>query len=197
MQLYLSTRSPYARLSLIAAYRANKQDLTLHFVKPWENPAELEAVNPYSQIPALVHDNGLVITESLIIMQSFAGNLFSGGRSDALLGYAMATINQIVRYVSMNMVAADTAGSAMQARSLAALEKALPHAPLLNPQGNDWGNICLGVAYRYLEMRLPEIYARRLSADNKAVLKIFCRRDFMRKTESAELEKLPKTLADL
>lgn len=197
MQLYLSTRSPYARLSLIAAYRANKKDVTLHFVKPWENPAELEAVNPYSQIPALVTDNQLVITESLIIMQHFAGNIFSGEHSDALLGFAMATINQAVRYMSLTMVKMDDTSHAMQERSIAALQKALPQAPLLNPEADDWGNICLGVAYRYLEMRLSEVYAQSLSADNQASVNRFCQRDFMQKTETSELEKLPKTIADL
>lgn len=197
MQLYLSTRSPYARLSLIAAYRAQRRQLALHFVKPWENPPALEAVNPYSQIPALVQDNGLVLTESLLIMQSLAGNLLGGGRSDALLGFAIATINQAVRYVSMGMVAADTAGNAMQARSLAALKKALPGAPLLNPHADDWGNICLGVAYRYVEMRLPQLFASHMSIDNKQALEQFCQRDFMQKTETEALEKLPATVADL
>lgn len=197
MQLYVSTTSPYARLSLIAAYRAQRQQVKLQFVKPWDNPPALEAVNPYSQIPALVQDNGLVITESLLIMHSLAGNLLVGGCSDALLGFATATINQAVRYVSMGMVGADTAGNAMRARSLAALKKALPRAPLLNPEADDWGNISLGVAYRYIEMRLPELFASHLSLDNKNALKQFCQRDFMRKTESAELEKLPATVADL
>ena len=68
MKLYLSTTSPYARLALIAALRSGKNDLQLQFVLPWEDPAALLAVNPFSQIPALHCDDGHLITESLIIM---------------------------------------------------------------------------------------------------------------------------------
>ena len=53
MKLYLSTTSPYSRLALIAALHSGKRDLQLHYVLPWENPADLLAINPYSQIPAL------------------------------------------------------------------------------------------------------------------------------------------------
>ena len=46
MKLYLSTTSPYSRLALIAALHSGKRDLQLHYVLPWENPAELIAINP-------------------------------------------------------------------------------------------------------------------------------------------------------
>ena len=68
MKLYLSTTSPYSRLALIAALHSGKRDLQLHYVLPWENPAELIAINPYSQIPALLCDDGNILSETLIIM---------------------------------------------------------------------------------------------------------------------------------
>ena len=43
MKLYLSTTSPYSRLALIAALHSGKRDLQLHYVLPWENPADLIA----------------------------------------------------------------------------------------------------------------------------------------------------------
>lgn len=66
MQLYLSTTSPYARLCVIAALRAGKNNIKLRFVLPWQNPAELLAVNPYSQIPALIDKGGNTITETAL-----------------------------------------------------------------------------------------------------------------------------------
>lgn len=196
MKIYLSTTSPFGRLCLIAAYRAQKP-AQLVFVKPWENPPQLEAVNPYNQVPALELDNGVVMTESLVIMQTLTGNLFQDEQNNSRIGFAVATLNQAARFMSMKMVKADEATNGMQARSVEGLKRALPHAPKLNPNADDWGNICLGVAYRYVQMRLPEIYAEYLSADNQQALETFCQRDFMRKTETSELEKLPASIAEL
>jgi len=79
MKLYLSTTSPYSRLALIAALHSGKRDLQLHYVLPWENPAELIAINPYSQIPALLCDDGNILSETLIIMNYLDDRVLRGG----------------------------------------------------------------------------------------------------------------------
>lgn len=195
MTLYLSTTSPYARLALLAALRGGRDGLRLEFVKPWENPEKLTTVNPYSQIPALVTDSGLVLTETLIIMHHLDPHVLAGGRDDALLGYAIATINQAVRYFSLKIYSAEN--SAMMQRSIAALQKALPKAPVLDAQSAAWGQIALGVALLYVRSRLPEIYAQYVSAENQAAVERFATRAEIQATATEALEKLPKTVADV
>ena len=103
MKLYLSTTSPYSRLALIAALHSGKRDLQLHYVLPWENPAELIAINPYSQIPALLCDDGNILSETLIIMHYLDDRVLRGGCTCARAAYGIATINQAVRAFALNM----------------------------------------------------------------------------------------------
>jgi len=103
MKLYLSTTSPYSRLALIAALHSGKRDLQLHYVLPWENPAELIAINPYSQIPALLCDDGNILSETLIIMNYLDDRVLRGGCTCARAAYGIATINQAVRAFALNM----------------------------------------------------------------------------------------------
>ena len=161
MKLYLSTTSPYSRLALIAAMRSGHTNLQLHYVLPWENPADLLAVNPHSQIPALHCDDGNILTETLIIMHYLDDRVLRGGGT------------------------------------CAALARALPHAPQLDPASADWGHIILGNGLNYVRMRLPEIYTAHTSRDNQSAVAAFLTRDFMQKTETPQLEKRPARVADL
>ena len=83
------------------------------------------------------------------------------------------------------------------ARSREALARALPHAPQLEPQSDDWGHIILGNGLNYVRMRLPDIYAAHVSRDNQTAVSAFLARDFMQKTETPQLEKRPARVADL
>ena len=198
MKLYLSTTSPYSRLALIAALHSGKRDLQLHYVLPWENPAELIAINPYSQIPALLCDDGNILSETLIIMNYLDDRVLRGGCTCARAAYGIATINQAVRAFSLAMH--QPAGSLPHphiARSRAALARALPHVPQLEPASADWGHIILGNGLNYVRMRLPEIYTAHTSRDNQSAVAAFLTRDFMQKTETPQLEKRPARVADL
>ncbi|MFC0034943.1 glutathione S-transferase N-terminal domain-containing protein [Cardiobacterium valvarum] len=198
MKLYLSTTSPYARLALIAALRSGKNDLQLQFVLPWEDPAALLAVNPFSQIPALHCDDGHLITESLIIMQYLDDRVLRGGGTCARAGWGIAAINQTVRAFALNMH--QPPGSISHphiARSRAALTRALPLAPQLDASSEDWGHLILGVALNYIRMRLPDIYDAHITPDNRRAVDTFLQRDFMQKTDTAQLQKLPARVADL
>ena len=198
MKLYLSTTSPYSRLALIAAMRSGHTNLQLHYDLPWENPADLLAVNPYSQIPALHCDDGNILTETLIIMHYLDDRVLRGGGTCARAAYGIATINQAVRAFSLAMH--QPAGSLPHphiARSRDALARALPHAPQLDPASADWGHIILGNGLNYVRMRLPEIYTAHTSRDNQSAVAAFLTRDFMQKTETPQLEKRPARVADL
>lgn len=74
--LYISTTSPYTRILLSIAYLKGIE-LELRFVVPWENPSELTAANPFSQVPALVWDNGDVVTETPLIIQALAPEIYT------------------------------------------------------------------------------------------------------------------------
>ena len=69
MQLYVSHTSPYGRLCLIRAYLLGRHDMQLIFTDPWQNPPELAAQNPFSQLPVLITDAGEAIYNSLLICQ--------------------------------------------------------------------------------------------------------------------------------
>ena len=103
MKLYASTTSPFSRLCIIVGY-LSKKDLALQFVMPWENPAELLAVNPYSQIPALVCDNGQVLTETLIIADYLNKDILAAG--DPKISFAITTLSQVVKTFTLQLHAA-------------------------------------------------------------------------------------------
>ena len=121
-----------------------------------------------------------------------------GGCTCARAAYGIATINQAVRAFALNMhQPAHSIPHPHIARSREALARALPHAPQLEPQSDDWGHIILGNGLNYVRMRLPDIYAAHVSRDNQTAVSAFLARDFMQKTETSQLEKRPARVADL
>ena len=70
MKLYISPTSPYSRICLARALQLGLDDLPMQLVDPWQNPPELEAVNPLSQIPVLLLNDGSVIAGTLSIWRT-------------------------------------------------------------------------------------------------------------------------------
>ena len=98
--LYISTTSPYTRILLMIAH-AQKLDLALEFVVPWENPDKLTAINSFSQVPALLLDTGEVITETPLIIQAIAPNVYTDNADDLpRLAKAFGILSQGVRAFS-------------------------------------------------------------------------------------------------
>lgn len=108
MKLFVSTTSPFARLVMITALRANLKDLELTFINPWENPAELIKVNPFSQVPALLTDNGNLITETPIIIHYLAPQALNNESQTTLISYAISVINQAVKAFSIQRFQPET-----------------------------------------------------------------------------------------
>lgn len=198
MKLYASHTSPYARLAIISAYRVGYRRLQLEFVLPWENPAELIAVNPFCQVPVLQTDDGNTITDSLIITHYLDETTQSGGRNCAVTSFAFAAINQCVKAFSLekDQPQGTTAHPHIE-RAKQALARALPRAPQLIANSENWAQIVLGNAFCYIKRRAPELYETHVSQDNKIVAESFIQRDFMRKTEPEALAKNPATIAEL
>ena len=179
MKLYLSTTSPFSRLCLITALRSGR-DLDLQFVLPWENPAELLAVNPYSQIPALVLDNGDVLTETLIIMDHLNKAVLA--ENNPKLSFGLATLQHPPPHIQ---------------RANEALARAFKLAPLLEADGDHWGDIVLGNALHYARWRVPVIFEQNLNLANRQALERFVQRDFMVKTTPEALAAKPARVSEL
>lgn len=70
MRLYLSPTSPFARKVKAALIEKNLFGSVEEVrVDPWQSPAELVAVNPMSQVPTLVTDDGTALGNSDMIIQ--------------------------------------------------------------------------------------------------------------------------------
>ncbi len=68
MQLLANTTSPYARVARVAMIEKNLHvEPTL--VDPWADDTRLREANPATRVPSLILDNGVVLTESLLIVQ--------------------------------------------------------------------------------------------------------------------------------
>jgi glutathione S-transferase len=66
MKLFLNTTSPYARIARIALEEKGLAFGT-EFVDPWADAPQLLQANTAARVPALVTDDGRVLTESLLI----------------------------------------------------------------------------------------------------------------------------------
>jgi len=70
MRLFLSPTSPFARKVKVALIEKRLLDSIEEVrVDPWRSPAELLAVNPMSQVPTLVTDDGMALSNSDMIIQ--------------------------------------------------------------------------------------------------------------------------------
>ena len=68
MELYLNATSPYARLVRIVLLEKDLMDaVTLKWCDPWADDAELLKANPAGRIPALVTEEGITLSESMLI----------------------------------------------------------------------------------------------------------------------------------
>ena len=70
MKLYNNRPSPYGRKVLVVAHEKSlMQHIVLVQIDPWSDPIELLAVTPIGRVPALVTDDGAVITDSTTICE--------------------------------------------------------------------------------------------------------------------------------
>lgn len=197
--LYISTTSPYTRMLLTVAEQY-QIDLALKFVMPWENPAELTAVNPFSQVPALLLDNGDVITETPMIMQAIAPQMFDDNREYNLpkIAQALTMTAQGVRAFSIQRFTPE--GQEFHpfvARSTDLLKKVLSNLPTLSAESQEIGDKLVLCALIWLGIRLPDVF-NALSAENQNVVKTFEQSELIQKFSTARLEQLlPKTIAEL
>jgi glutathione S-transferase len=86
MKLYNNRPSPYGRKVLIAAHEKSLMErITLLQIDPWSDPSALLAVAPIGKVPALITDDGAVITDSTIISEYLDAVGHGRARSSALI----------------------------------------------------------------------------------------------------------------
>lgn len=68
MRILTNTTSPYARIARVALAEKGFDLGPTEIVNPWADDAALLALNPAARVPTLETDDGLPITESLLIL---------------------------------------------------------------------------------------------------------------------------------
>ncbi|MFW2176486.1 MULTISPECIES: glutathione S-transferase N-terminal domain-containing protein [unclassified Moraxella] len=193
MKLFVSTTSPYSRLLMIACHLHNI-DLPLVFVMPWDNPVELLTANPFSQVPALLTDDGTLITETSVILAYLLPQIFSDPKTASLSSLSFGIISQAVRaFATQRFQPKNSLPHPFIERSSQLLRDMLPNAPQLDAESMDLPQIFYGVALVYVKMRLPDLYKQAVSDNNQQAVNVFLQRDFMQKTDSQQLELHPKS----
>lgn len=196
--LYTSTTTPYGRLILMIAYLEGI-DLSLKFVMPWDNPSELTNISPFSQVPALVLETGEVITETALIIQAIAPQVYTTNPSYNLprIAKALGIISQGVRAYSTERFG--IVGEPLHPfveRSKSVLKDTLSTLPTLSADSTEWGDRLLLCALIWVGIRLPEGFDY-LSDDNKQAVSAFKLSKVMQKTTAEVLENRPKSIQEL
>ena len=181
MQLYVSHTSPYGRLCLIRACLLGQRDTQLIFTDPWQNPPELAAQNPFSQLPVLITDAGEAIYNSLLICQYLAPQAPTEA-GFGTIGYAMALLDNTVNAFKLEKKAGESRGHFLVQRNLEAIARALPLAPAFHAAAREWPQVMLGVCLLTLKLRYPEIFAAHARADTQQAIAAFEQLDFIQKT---------------
>ena len=68
MQLLANTTSPYVRIARVAMIEKGL-NIEPTIVDPWADDARLREANPATRVPTLITDEGIPLTESLLIVQ--------------------------------------------------------------------------------------------------------------------------------
>ena len=162
MDLHVSLTSPFSRNVRIALIELGLTErVRTVIVDPWTDEA-YRAVNPKSQVPALVLDDGTVLIDSPLIadyLDHHAGGTLFADRWRTLRLQALANgINEsAVRIVVESRRPPAERSASYVARQQEAIDASLDllereRAPLRNGMGD----IALGVALAYLDLRFSD-----------------------------------------
>ena len=208
MKLYTSPTSPYGRLVLLAALPLHELDFAIAYTNPWENPAELQALNPFSQVPVLQTDSGTVIGNSPFILDFLLGHPLHTAEQTATAAFAFSLLDQLVKLFGLQKFKAEnTPDHPLTERARAACIRGLAAAPQLDAESGDVApqldaesgdvaHLALGMAWVFMQYRLPDLQPH-LSPANQNALAQFTARADVRAVSPENLETRPATLAQL
>ena len=96
MKLYITTPSPFARKVRIVAHEKGLSERIEEIaVDPYANAPELLATNPVVQVPTLIAEDGLPLTDSPVICQ-YLDALGFDGRSQGTDAKARSVLGAVV-----------------------------------------------------------------------------------------------------
>jgi glutathione S-transferase len=167
MKLYFNKPSPYARKVLVVAHEKRLIDrIELIETDPWSDPAVLHAATPIGKVPALVTDDGLLLTESPAIAEHLdrigeGPALAQGDDVAARAALSQGFIDAAFGTVIERRRPAERQWPDWIARQRRAIERTLARIevpPSTDDGGRfDLGDIGFAVGLAYLDFRLPEI----------------------------------------
>jgi len=165
MQLLLNQTSPYARAARVTALEAGfGERLELVWCDPWNEDARLLAVNPANKVPVLITDEGIALSETLLICLHL--HQLGGGNPLVAERLQLAGLGQGLIDAAFGTVIARKHGGAAQddsvlgARRLAAIDRLLTRldeTSSLDAQDLDFSHYLVAIGLDYLSFRLPEI----------------------------------------
>jgi glutathione S-transferase len=164
MKLYNNRPSPYGRLVLVVAHEKRLIDrIEVHQVDPWSDPAELLAATPVGKVPALVTDDGTLITESTTISAYFdevgAGpELIGNDRLPVMARTALARgiIDAAFAVAIERRRPPERQWDAWIDRQRRAIARTLEKV-VAGGDRFDLGDIALACGLAYMDFRLPDI----------------------------------------
>lgn len=170
MRLYLSATSPFARKVKVALIEKNLLNSTEEVrVDPWRSPAELLAVNPMSQVPTLVTDEGIALGNSDMIIQwlerahpepaLLPGDAARAARVLSVAALAHGVIESQVYVVIERRKPAEQQNEDMIARRLQGIERVLGVVEEKfdsSPERFQLDGLNLVCALEYVDLREPE-----------------------------------------
>ncbi len=168
MKLIYNSFSPFARKVLVVlAEKGLDTDLESVAVNPWEEPGALIAVNPISQVPALVLDDGAHLYDSSVIAAyldglSDAPRLIPAGPDHWKVRKTEAAADAICENVvklRQESLRPDGERSPSHAeRWRRTVTRALDALEAEGPDGGlDLGEIAVAVALEYIDIRQPDL----------------------------------------
>lgn len=174
MQLLANTTSPYVRIARIALIEKGL-NIELTIVDPWADDARLRDANPATRVPTLITDEGIALTESLLIVQwlehtrpvpewpsllgpDAVGVLSRAGIALGVIDAAVHTI--IIRKVTAPVLFDETPVGLRRRRTMAEgmarLESIAARGELVASDGPKLDAICAVVALDYLRFRFAD-----------------------------------------
>lgn len=173
MRLFLNKTSPYARMARIVMLEKGLVDqVELCWCDPWSDDEQLLRENPAGRIPTLVTDNGMALSESILIAMFLNDQqlnpalipdskkeqvLYLAGLGQGLMDASFTTVisRKYLNEDANNSILSQRRGRAIH-RILDRLENCIDG--YAEAEQITLGDISVAVALEYLIFRLPELY---------------------------------------
>jgi glutathione S-transferase len=192
MRLYYNVTSPYTRKVRIVLHENGLFDKTEQIlVDPWVDPPALQSAVPVGRVPALVTDDGLVISESTTIcdyLDSLPGGTPLVGKDRWPVMARVALAQGIIDASFSVAVEARRPEALRSADSVARHKRAILRilASAESESGRfDLGDISLAAALGYLDLRVKDVDWRAARPDLAAWFTLAAKRPSMIATEPA------------